>query len=334
MRKNLLALLVLFLILSGCMTEKSSIVPTLLPTRMPAPTASLTPLPPSGTSAVTPLPTGTVTPTPLPLVPDFRHIIILIFENHEFDFVIGNRAMPNYNAYAEKYTLLTQYFAVTHPSLPNYLALIGGDTFDIHSDCESCNIDAQSLPDIIEASGRSWKTYQESMPEACSTRDTLRYMKKHNPFAYFDPIRLDAERCQRSVVPLDQLEVDLQQGSLPDFVFITPNMCHSGHDCSLDDADAFAGEWLGKLLAYPGLLDDSLIVLTWDEGQGEHACCGLETGGGRVATVLISNRVIPGLQDDTPYTHYSLLKTIASAWGLPELGRAADAPLIEKPWKR
>jgi len=334
MRKNLLALLVLFLILSGCMTEKSSIVPTLLPTRMPAPTASLTPLPPSGTSAVTPLPTGTVTPTPLPLVPDFRHIIILIFENHEFDFVIGNRAMPNYNAYAEKYTLLTQYFAVTHPSLPNYLALIGGDTFGIHSDCESCNIDAQSLPDLIEASGRSWKTYQESMPEACSTRDTLRYMKKHNPFAYFDPIRLDAERCQRSVVPLDQLEVDLQQGSLPDFVFITPNMCHSGHDCSLDDADAFAGEWLGKLLAYPGLLDDSLIVLTWDEGQGEHTCCGLETGGGRVATVLISNRVIPGLQDDTPYTHYSLLKTIASAWSLPELGRAADAPLIEKPWKR
>ncbi len=334
MRKNLLALLVLFLILSGCMTEKSSIVPTLLPTRMPAPTASLTPLPPSGTSAVTELPTGTLTSTPLPPVPDFRHIIILIFENHEFDFVIGNRAMPNYNAYAEKYALLTQYYAVAHPSLPNYLALIGGDTFGIERNCEDCYINAPSLPDLIEASGRTWKTYQQSMREPCGTSSTLRYAVKHNPFVYFDAIRLNKTRCQNSVVPLEQLEVDLQNNPLPDFVFITPDLCSSGHDCGLDVVDAFAGEWLGKLLAYPGMLEDGLIVLTWDEGQGEHTCCGLETGGGRVATVLISNRVIPGLQDDTPYTHYSLLKTIASAWSLPELGRAADAPLIEKPWKR
>lgn len=327
------ALVLLFLALAACSAPRPAGEPTASAGAIPLPSPTATVLPPSATPSPTLLPSRTPSATPLPPVPDFRHILVIVFENREYDFVIGNRAMPNYNAYAEAYTLLTQYYAITHPSLPNYLALVGGDTFGIQRNCEDCYIDAPSLPDLIEASGRSWKTYQESMPEACATRDTLRYMQKHNPFAYFDAIRLDAERCRRSVVPLDQLDTDLGQGALPDFAFITPNLCHSGHDCGLDEVDAFTGEWVGKLLAYPNLLDDSLIVLTWDEGQGEHTCCGLETGGGRVATVLISNQVIHGLQDDTPYTHYSLLKTIAAAWGLPELGHAAEAPLIEKPWK-
>ncbi|GAP13118.1 phospholipase C [Longilinea arvoryzae] len=330
MKRILPILGLLILLLAACLPTSA---PVQSPAAAPSLTSTATVLTPSTTPSPTALSSETPAPTPAPPVPNFSHIVILIFENREFDFVIGNRDMPNYNVYAEKYTLLTQYYAVTHPSLPNYLALIGGDTFGIRSDCEDCFIDAPSLPDRIEASGRTWKTYQESMPEPCAARDTLRYMKKHNPFVYFDAVRLDAERCRRSVVPLDQLDADLQANALPDFAFITPNLCHSGHDCDLDEADAFAGEWLGKLLAYPGMLEDGLIVLTWDEGQGEHTCCGLETGGGRVASVLISNRVTPGLQDDTPYTHYSLLKTISAAWGLPELGHAVEASLIEKPWR-
>jgi hypothetical protein len=78
-----------------------------------------------------------------------------------------------------------------------------------------------------------------------------------------------------------------------------------------------------------------LIVLTWDEGQGEHSCCGLSTGGGRIATVLISPLAKNGFEDVTPYTHYSLLRTISEAWGLPLVGHAADAEtnLITAPWK-
>ncbi|WP_299025831.1 alkaline phosphatase family protein [uncultured Thermanaerothrix sp.] len=298
---------------------------------LPSATASPTPLP-------TPLPTLTVTPTstPQPLVPAFRHIVILIFENREITRVIGNPQMPVYNRWAKDYTLLTRYYAITHPSLPNYLALIAGDTFGIRTNCIDCYIDAPSLPDWIEASGRTWKTYQEAMPAPCYLQYTHRYAPKHNPFIYFDPIRTNPARCQERVVPLSALEEDLARGQLPDFVFITPDLCHSGHDCGLDVVDAWLDTWMQRLWAYPPLAEEGLIILTWDEGQGEQGCCGFEPGGGRVATVLISPWVKRGFQDETPYTHYSLLKTLATAWNLPLLGHAADpqTALIQAPWQR
>ncbi len=299
-----------------------------------SPTVTNTPTP-----TFTPSPTPTPTATPRPLVPNFAHIIILVFENREFGFVIGNNQMPNYNCWAGEYTLLTQYYAITHPSLPNYIALLGGDTFGIDRTCSGCFVNAPSLPDQIEASGRKWKGYFEDMPRPCYVGDTDIYVQKHNPFIYFDPIRLDEGRCPRSVVPLTELDADLAAGPLPDFIFIVPNQCNNAHDCDLPIADAWLGYWVPKLMAVLDPKADTepyLIVLTWDEGQGNHSCCGLPAeAGGRVATVLISPLAKNGFQDDTPYTHYSLLKTIEEAWGLPYLGHAAEAnnTLITAPWK-
>ncbi|MFL7868898.1 MAG: alkaline phosphatase family protein, partial [Anaerolineales bacterium] len=203
---------------------------------MPTTTEPLSPTPaqPSATA-----PPSTLTPTPTPLVPQFEHIVLILFENKEFGSVIGNPTMPLFNRLARDYTLLTQYYAVRHPSLPNYIALIGGDTFGIHSDCNDCFVDAPSLPDLIEASGRTWKTYQEDMPKPCYLGGTLHYAQKHNPFVYFDPIRLDQERCERSVVPLTDLSADIQAGVLPNFIFITPNLCNDAHDCPLRVADGW-----------------------------------------------------------------------------------------------
>ncbi len=180
-----------------------------------APVATITPVPPIPTitnvptdiptALLTGIPANTpeLTVTPKPLVPHFERIVIIIFENKEFGTVIGNPQMPNFNKLAKEYTLLTQFYAVTHPSLPNYLALMGGDTFGITSDCTKCFVNAPSLPDLIEATGRTWKTYQENMPNPCYVGDAYKYAQKHNPFIYFDPIRLDTARCERSVVPLD-----------------------------------------------------------------------------------------------------------------------------------
>ena len=250
----------------------------------------------------------------------------------------AGRGMPNFNRWATEYTLLTQFYAIRHPSLPNYLALIGGDTFGVDSDCDTCYQNATTLPDLIEASGRTWKGYFEDMPEACYTANPYinNYAHKHNPFMYFDDIRLDASRCQRSVVPLPQLNADLAANALPDFVFIVPNLCNDAHDCGVDVADTWLEAWVPPLMHTPAYAEGGLIVLTWDEGQGEHTCCGLTTGGGRIATVLISPWVKQGFEDDTQYTTYSLLKTISAAWGLPYLGHAADNSnvLIVKPWKR
>ncbi len=299
-----------------------------LPTFTPQPVFTQTPV-----SESAPQPTY----APPRLVPDFSHIVVIIFENKEFGTVIGNNKMTYFNLLASSYTLLTSHYAVTHPSLPNYISLIGGDTFGITSNCEDCYINFLSLPDLIEESGRTWKTYQDDMPEPCFSGSTLRYVQKHNPFMYFDSIRLNPERCNRSVVPLTQLDTDIAANDLPNFIFITPDICYSAHDCDLDLADGWLKEQVTKL--YPVLESTGepyLIILTWDEGQGDHSCCGLpELAGGRVATILISPQVRQSFQDSTPYTHYSILKTISEAWGLPFLGHAADAntAIITSPWK-
>ena len=315
------------ILLTAC---SSQITP--IPTLVPAAT-----FPPPATQTSIPTPEPLPTATPIPSVPDFGHIVVISLENKEFGTVIGSIKSPYFNVLGTSNTLLTQYYAITHPSLPNYLAMIGGSTFGITSNCEDCFINFPSLPDQIETSGRTWKTYQEDMPSPCFVGDTAVYVQKHNPFIYFDSIRLDAERCARSIVPLAQLDVDITSLSMPDFMFITPNLCYSSHSCALGMSDAWLNTLLDRLVP---ALDASgkpyLIVVTWDEGQGNATCCGLpEPGGGRIATILISPQARRGLQDDTPYTHYSLLKTIEEAWGLPYLGHAADGStvLITRPWK-
>jgi phospholipase C len=315
--------LIMFSVLTACQVHTP--VPALITPTHPS-TATV---PPSLT------PTNTPNPTPTPLIPYLDPIAILIFENKEFTTVIGNPDMPNFNRYAREYTLLTQHYAIRHPSLPNYIALISGDTFGIDHTCVDCFIDAPSLPDLIESAGLSWKTYQEHMPSPCYKGETLRYFQKHNPFMYFDAIRLDQTRCERSVVPLDQLELDLEAQQLPNYLFIVPDICNSAHDCDLKTADVWLGNWVEKLLTNPEMAENGLIIITWDEGQGEHSCCNLPTGGGRIATILISRHVNSGFEDETSYTHYSLLKTISTAWNLPLLGHAADPEtnLIIAPWK-
>ena len=323
------------LLVPACQPALTESPPQAVPvTLMPLPTSTAAVPSPAGTTSA---PTLEPTPIPLPLVPNISHIVVIIFENKEFGSVIGNPKMPYFNLLASSYTLLTGHHATTHPSLPNYISLIGGDTFGITSNCEDCFIKASSLSDLIEQSGRTWKTYQDDMPDPCYVGSTFRYVQKHNPFIYFDSIRLDTDRCRQSIVPLTQLDGDIALNDLPNFIFITPDICYSSHDCGLDLADSWLKQQMDKL--YPALESTGepfLIILTWDEGQGDQSCCGLpESAGGRVATVLISPQVKSNFQDETLYSHYSILKTISEAWGLPKLGHASDeeTALIAAPWK-
>ena len=330
-RNSIIPVLLIGLLFVGCAPSPAAPTPT------PAAATELSPTP-IGPATATPVPGPSATPMPPPLVPEFQHIVIIVFENKEFGTVVANPDMPYFNQLAKSYTLLTQFYAVIHPSLPNYLAMIGGDTFGITFDCTSCLRDDPTLPDLIEASGRTWKTYQEDMPSPCfAGAEYGNYAMKHNPFIYFKPIRLDESRCARSIVPLADLPADLASGTLPDYVFITPNQCNDAHDCDLNIADG----WLRTLMAPLQVALDVegkpyLIVITWDEGQGNHSCCGLPAeAGGRIATILVSPQVKTGFEDRTPYTHYSLLKTIAESWHLQYLGHAADEEnvLITAPWK-
>ncbi len=271
-------------------------------------------------------------------IPNFDHIVVIMLENRDYQNVIGaGTQMPLLNSLAQQNVLLSNYFAVVHPSLPNYISLISGSTQGITSDCNDCFVNQPSLADLIEASGRTWKSYEESMPSPCFIGDANPYAQKHDPFLYFDSIRLNSARCDRSIVPLTALDGDLANNQLPNFSFIMPNLCNSGHDCPAATADKWVTDMVAKLQASSALGIKSLIIIAFDEGSDKSiaSCCGLGSpAGGQVAVVLISPTIIAGFNDTTAYSHYSLLKTVLTSWNLPALGQTSrnSTQVIEGPW--
>lgn len=275
------------------------------------------------------LPSQGYTPVPGAL-PSFSHIFVIVMENAEYDGIIGNRDAPYINSLVGTYGLATQYYAITHPSLPNYLALTGGDTFGVSSDCTDCFVSAPNLVDALEAGHKTWRAYMESMPSPCFLGDAYPYMQKHDPFIYFNDVRNNPTRCG-NIVPLAGLAGDLSGGTVPDFVWITPNMCHDMHDCSVATGDTWLSQEVPLILASSAWKQGGALFITWDEGASLDGCCSYASGG-RVATLVISSRGKSRFQSATPHDHYSLLRTIADAWHLTEPGRAADpatAPLTE-----
>ena len=283
----------------------------------------------------------TDTPTPQPTattvkgIPNFDHIVLIMLENRDYSAAMDGNQMPQLAALAKQNVQLSNYFAVAHPSLPNYIALMSGSAQGITSDCIDCFVNQPNLADEIEASGRSWKAYLESMPSPCFIGDSGNYAQKHNPLLYFDSVRLNAARCDRSILPLTNLDADLANNSLPNFSYIMPDLCNSGHNCPAATADKWVGAMVAKLQASPALGKNSLIIIAFDEASTKDTsgCCGLPSpAGGQVAVTLIAPSATVGFSDNTPYSHYSLLKTILTAWHLPALGNSAQAQAIEAPW--
>ena len=270
---------------------------------------------------------------PVPARTAGSRVIVVVEENHSIDQIIGNAQAPFLNQLAGQGTLLSSYFAITHPSLPNYIAMVSGDTQGITSDCGGCNVDAANLADQLEGAGISWKAYMEDLPAPCSDAHLAgRYAKKHDPFMYFASVRDNPARCAK-VVPATQLETDLTAGTLPRFAFITPNQDHDMHGAGEGSDDATlvraADDWLrvlyGKLAGSPAWRQGTRLVVTWDEGGGgaRTGCCGGLATGGNVATIVIGPGV-KATKDATPYSHYALLRSIETLFHLAQLGHAGD----------
>src|SRR5437867_12889341 len=173
-------------------------------------------------------------------MPTFQHVFIVVEENRSYSEIIGSTAAPYINSLVSQNGVATNYFAVTHPSLPNYLARTGGSTFGISTDCAppSCPVNAANIADRVAASGRTWKAYEESMPSACYLSDSGEYAPKHNPFVYYTDIEGSASRCQSHDVPYSQLTSDLASDSTtPNYVFITPRLYHGMHHCPISTGD-------------------------------------------------------------------------------------------------
>ncbi|HXT15708.1 MAG TPA: alkaline phosphatase family protein [Gemmatimonadaceae bacterium] len=226
----------------------------------------------------------------------------------------------------------------------------------------------QTVADQLDAKGLTWKAYMEDMgatptrePATCahpvigSIDSTSRataldnYATKHNPFVYFHSI-IDTPRCQQNVGPLTGFEQDLQSAATTaNFNFISPSLCHDGHDhpCrngeagGLISADEFLRHWVPIITASPAFRADGLLIITFDEALtiDATACCHEQPGpnvlrpgingpgGGRIGAVLLSRYIKPGTVSKVPYNHYSLLRSVEDIFGLPHLGYASQKGL-------
>jgi phosphatidylinositol-3-phosphatase len=336
--KKIVLLSVFALVLASCAPASSIAWPAQpVPVVFAAATATQ---PPVATLEPTVAATATATPIATPqvsatdIIPNFDHIVLILLENEYYQDVIGNAQLPHLNALAQQNALLSNYFALGHPSLPNYLALVSGSTQNVTSDCMNCFVDQPNLADEIEASGRTWKSYQEGLPAPCFIGNAGLYAQWTDPFLYFDSIRLDKTRCDRSIVSFTQLNSDLAANQLPNFSWIMPNLCDSGHSCNAAQADNWVNGMVAKLQASPALGQNSLIVITFDEGVERNTAGVNADTRGQIAAVLISPVVRQGFNDPAHYSHYSLLKTILTAWKLPALGNTAQDSVqaIVEPW--
>jgi phospholipase C len=274
----------------------------------------------SAALAAAALPGAQAAPRP---VPSFDHVVVIVFENKVRGSVLGSSSAPTFNSLARRYAVLAGYRGVTHPSLPNYLALVSGSTQGITDDCTSCTTGGLSLADTLEAKGRTWKAYAEGLPRAGWTGAASgRYVKRHVPFLYFRRILSRPARV-RNVVPLEALSRDLAAKRLPDFALVVPFMCHNMHDCPVSTGDAWLARFLPPLLRSRQFANSAVFV-TFDESDSTDP---------RVAALALGPVVRPGSRFAPAMSHYGLLRTIEDAWGLPRLGRSARVAPATGIWR-
>lgn len=258
-------------------------------------------------------------------IPRFEHVIVVVLENKNQGSVLGNPGAPNFNAYAKRYAVLSHYGGVAHPSLPNYLALISGSTHGVRTDCTTCLVPGRNLADSVEQAHLSWKAYAEGLPRPGWTGAYAgRYAKKHVPFLYFRDVVSKPSRLRR-VVPFGQFSRDLASGRLPAFSLIVPNLCHDMHDCSVETGDAWLGAFLTPLLRNPKLANSVVFVVTDEPTDLDPSA--------PVAALALGPLVKPGSRYPARSSHYALLRTVEDAWGLPRLGRSAQARPITGIWR-
>lgn len=254
------------------------------------------------------------------------HIFVIVMENKEDTDVLGNEVAPYLNQLVGQAAVADQYYAIRHPSLPNYLALISGNTYGVTDDCTDCLQDAPNLADALGAEGLTWKAYQEDLPQPCyqgAYSDSGGYAMKHDPFLYFRDIRDDPARCG-NVVPLAQLAADMTSGAVPNFSFITPNLTNDMHDGSVADGDRWLANFVPQILASDAWKQNGALVITWDEGATDRGCCDVASGG-QVPLLVLTPNGPAGYHATTPATHYSLLRTVEDLWGLDYLGHSGDS---------
>jgi hypothetical protein len=227
-------------------------------------------------------------------------------ENHSYRQIVGNRNAPYLNdRFIPSGTLYTNYWAITHPSLPNYLAMTGGTMSRCRTD--GCRVNRSTKNNVfhqLTRAGMHWRAYQEGMPSRCALRDSGRYLVRHNPPPYYR--NLMRRPCKLADVPFPAT----LPSRLRAFTFVTPDACHDMHDCSVRVGDRWLRDHVPAFL-HAG----AIVVITFDEGSSSN----------RVMTAVAGPGIATGARRHVRLTHYGLLAGIEAHFGVRPLHRAKEA---------
>ncbi|GAC1657323.1 MAG: hypothetical protein NVS9B15_18650 [Acidobacteriaceae bacterium] len=257
-------------------------------------------------------------------IPSVKYFAIVVLENTNYSDAINSANMPFLMSLTAKGALATNYYADVHPSIGNYFEMTTGTPATI-DDNFSGVVSTDNVVRELVASGKTWKEYAESIPSTGYLGgDQGAYLRRHNPFSYLS----DAQKASQAgnIVPFTQLSADAAAGTLPNYIFITPDQTHDAHSCAdlttncaqkqrLAAADRWLSTNLQPLLGNASFMTNGILVITFDESADENT-----NGGGKVGTVLIGSHVKAGYQSgSTAYDHRSLLSL-----SMKSLGVSAD----------
>ncbi len=242
-----------------------------------------------------------------PLTHQPTHVVWIVLENVGYS-VVGSPSAPYLNSLAQSCGLATNDVAVTHPSLPNYIALTSGSAQGISDDNEPSS-HPLNVANIFSQLKGNWRAYNESMPTSCDRVTSGVYAARHNPAVYYTNL----PTCARNDVALST-PLNLSAA----FTMITPNVCSDMHDCPVATGDAWLKKYVALIVASPQYRAKTLaLFITFDESN--------QSSTNQIPTVVVAPSVPRGIRVATPYTHYSLLKTTEALLHLPLLGGARSA---------
>lgn len=248
-------------------------------------------------------------------LPAFSHVVVVIEENHAYSQVIGSSSAPYINSLASSGASMTQSFAVTHPSEPNYLALFAGSTEGLSADSCPHTYSAANLGSELIAAGDTFTGYSESMPSAGYTGCTSgEYARKHNPWVNFTNIPA-ADNQPYTAFPTDF-------ASLPAVSIVVPNLLDDMHDGTVQAGDTWLKTHLSAYATW-AKSNNSLLVVTWDEDN--------DASGNHIPTIFYGAHVAAGAYAET-INHYSVLRTLEALYGLPFAGSSSTATTISDIW--
>ncbi len=237
-------------------------------------------------------------------------VVLIVMENHEYGSIVGSSSAPYLNQkFLPRGTLFTNYYALHHPSLPNYLAMTSGTTSGCLSDtCPTKTYKTNNIFHQLWATGIGWVAWQESMPTPCAVNSSGSYAVKHNPAVYY--ANLFPKICRRHDLPYPSQ----QPRQLQPFTYVTPNLCHDMHDCSIATGDHWLRDHVRSLLRA-----GAIVIITSDEGSTSVG------GGGHVMTAIVGPGVSAGTRDGRRFTHHGLLAGLERWFGVKRLHGAATA---------